>query len=369
MPKMHWALKFSSPSTPLSLTLLMQYYFVYIDRQILYYAYMRKILESSISSREPSVAVVIPCYRVRNKVLSVIEKIGSEINHIICVDDACPEKSGKYIQQNSVDSRVIVLYNQENLGVGGALIRGYREAINLGCVAIVKVDGDGQMDPTLIPFFINPILEAEADYTKGNRFTKPEDFSLMPRIRLFGNAALSLLSKPSTGYWKTLDPTNGFTAIHTSVLKLLPLGKIDNRYFFETDMLHHLRNLDAYVMDIPMKAVYADENSSLKWNKVLFEFICKHTRNTLSRLYFQYLIKDFGIATIQIILGSILTIFGTIMGIIGWYRSVATGITASSGSVMLAALPIILGIQMLLSFLNYDIASVPNTPVCGKLSK
>lgn len=330
---------------------------------------MKKIAATENSYRDTSVAVVIPCYRVKEQVLSVVAGIGDEVSEIICVDDECPEKSGKHIQQNCTDPRVTVLYNEKNMGVGGALIHGYRKALELGCDVVVKVDGDGQMDPSLIPLFVNPLLEADADYTKGNRFTKPEDFGSMPRIRLFGNAVLSLLSKPSTGYWRTLDPTNGFTAIHASVLKLLPLGKIDNRYFFETDMLHHLRNVDACVMDIPMKAVYADENSSLKWNKVLFEFFCKHTRNTFGRLYFQYLIKDFGIATIQIALGSILTIFGTIMGIMGWQKSIATGITASSGSVMLAALPILLGIQMLLSFLNYDIASVPNTPVCGKLNK
>lgn len=333
-----------------------------------YYVTMKKMTEMMDLQQNVSVAVVIPCYRVKNKVLSVVAGIGSEVSEIICVDDACPEKSGKHIQQNCTDPRVSILYNSENLGVGGALICGYRKALELGCDVVVKVDGDGQMNPSLIPLFVNPLLEAKADYTKGNRFTKPEDFSSMPGIRLFGNAALSLLSKPSTGYWRTLDPTNGFTAIHSSVLKLLPLEKIDKRYFFETDMLHHLRNVDACVMDIPMKALYADEKSSLEWNKVLFEFFLKHMRNTFNRLYFQYLIKDFGIATIQLIFGSILTVFGTTMGIISWQRSIATGITASSGSVMLAALPVILGIQMLLSFLNYDISSVPRRSVSGKLN-
>ncbi len=329
---------------------------------------MKKILEKLDSRHEATVAVVIPCYKVRDSVLSVVAGIGNGVDVIICVDDGCPEKSGEHIEKNCRDARVIVLHNPENIGVGGAIIRGYRKALELDCEVVVKVDGDGQMDPSLIPVFVKPLLEATADYTKGNRFTKPEDFSSMPGIRLFGNAALSLLSKPSTGYWRTLDPTNGFTAIHSSVLRLLPLDKIDNRYFFETDMLHHLRNVDACVLDIPMKAVYADEKSSLKWNKVLFEFFFKHARNTLSRLYFQYLIKDFGIATIQLVFGAFLTLFGTTMGIINWNRSIVTNVTASSGSVMLAALPIILGVQMLLSFLNYDISSVPRRSVSSKLN-
>lgn len=324
---------------------------------------MNRISEENVVHEGVSVAVVIPCYRVKNKVLSVIAGIGNEVDTIICVDDFCPDESGKHIQANCSDLRVTVLFNPVNLGVGGALVCGYKKALEIGCDIIVKIDGDGQMNPSLIPLFINPLLEAKADYTKGNRFTKPEDFNTMPRVRLFGNAVLSLFSKPSTGYWKTLDPTNGFTAIHSSVLRLLPLEMIDKRYFFETDMLHHLRNVDACVIDIPMTAVYADEKSNLNWNSVLLEFLFKHIRNTFSRLYFQYLIKDFGIATIQLFIGFISTIFGTTMGVIGWYRSITTGITASSGSVMLAALPIILGIQMLLSFLNYDISSVPHTPV------
>ena len=328
---------------------------------------MEKHTKKADRCRKELIAAVIPCYRVKDKVLSVIADIGPEVSTVICVDDCCPENSGEHIRKNCSDPRVTVLFNPENRGVGGALISGYRKALELGCDVIVKVDGDGQMDPSLIPVFVKPILEAEADYTKGNRFTKPEDFRSMPGIRLFGNAALSLLSKPSTGYWRILDPTNGFTAIHSCVLKMLPLDRIDNRYFFETDMLHHLRNVDACVMDIPMKAVYNDEKSNLKWNRVLLEFFIKHIRNTINRLYFQYLIKDFGIATIQLVLGLLLSVFGTTMGIISWHRSIATGITASSGSVMLASLPVILGIQMLLSFLNYDISSVPARSIVSRL--
>jgi dolichol-phosphate mannosyltransferase len=328
---------------------------------------MEKSREKADLCRNDRITAVIPCYRVKDKVLSVIAGIGTEVNTVICVDDCCPEKSGEHIKNHCSDPRVVVLFNPENQGVGGALISGYRKALELGCDVIVKVDGDGQMDPSLIPFFVKPILEACADYTKGNRFTKPEDFKSMPGIRLFGNAVLSLLSKPSTGYWRILDPTNGFTAIHSAVLKMLPLDRVDKRYFFETDMLHHLRNVDACVMDIPMKAIYGDEKSNLKWNRVLPEFFIKHIRNTISRLYFQYLIKDFGMATIQLVLGFLLSVFGTAMGIISWHRSIATGITATPGSVMLAALPVILGIQMLLSFLNYDISSVPARSITGRL--
>ncbi len=326
-------------------------------------------MEKHNKDREQPVAVIIPCYRVRDNVLDVVRKCLDLADRVICVDDACPEGSGRHIEENITDQRLTVVYNGKNKGVGGAVKAGYRKAMELGASVAVKVDGDGQMDPSLIPLFVGPILSGRADYTKGNRFTRPEDYRSMPFIRLFGNTALSLLAKPSTGYWRTLDPTNGYTACSVAVLKLLPLDKIEERYFFETDMLHHLRNVDAVVFDIPMKAVYGSEQSSLSWKKVLFEFFCKHLRNTLSRIYFQYVIKDFSIATVQLFLGILLTLFGTVTGIVSWSRSISTGVTASAGSVMLAALPVILGIQMLLSFLSYDISSVPQIPISERLER
>jgi len=315
------------------------------------------------SPKDSRIAVVMPCYKSKDKVMNVIGRIGEETDLIICVDDNCPRETGSYIQEVNNDSRVKVLFHSENKGVGGAVITGYRYAIENNADIIIKIDSDGQMDPKLIPLFINPILKRQADYTKGTRFTVQKNLGKMPKIRIFGNAVLSLFAKPSTGYWKNLDPTNGYTAIHASVLKLLPLNEIDERFFFETDILYHLRKIDARVMDIPMKARYADETSNLKVGKIIFSFALKHTKNIIKRIFYQYFIKDFGIATIQLVLGLILLPFGTITGIVKWRESIITGQTASSGSVMLAALPIILGIQLLLSFLSYDIASVPETPI------
>lgn len=339
--------------------------FVYTGMPSSYYPAMEK---EDIGS-EGRVAVVIPCYRVKDRVAEVARRSLQYAHMVICVDDRCPEGSGKHLLNEVEDPRLSVVFNEVNKGVGGAVKAGYLKAIELGASVAVKVDGDGQMDPSLIPLFVKPILRGRADYTKGNRFTRPGDYRSMPGIRLFGNAGLSLLTKPSTGYWRTLDPTNGYTAASCPVLKLLPLEKVDDGYFFETDMLHHLRSVDAVVTDIPMKAVYDGENSSLNWKRALFPFFFKHLRNTISRIYFQYFIKDFGMATVQLCLGLLFTAFGSVMGLLGWSRSISTGVTASAGSVMLAALPVILGFQMLLGFLSYDMASIPVTPLTERLEK
>lgn len=311
---------------------------------------------------EASVAVVIPCYKVTRHILEVIAGIGAEVHRIYVVDDACPEGSGKFVQASVGDPRVRVLFHAENQGVGGAVMTGYRAAIAEDADVIVKVDGDGQMDPALIPDFIWPIIMGEADYTKGNRFYDLEEVRAMPGVRLFGNAVLSLMAKLSTGYWDLFDPTNGYTAIHADVARQLPLAKISKRYFFETDILFRLNTLRAVVVDVPMGAKYGEEVSNLKISKIIGEFLLKHVRNFFKRIFYNYYLRDLSLASIELPLGLLLLSFGVGFGLYSWYESAQENAVTPAGTVMLAALPILMGLQFLLAFLGNDIGSVPHRP-------
>ena len=179
-----------------------------------------------------SLAVVIPAYKVSAHITGVLSEIGPEVTHIFVIDDACPEGSGK-VAAKSKDKRVKVLTHDVNQGVGGAVITGYRAALEAGVDVIVKLDGDGQMDPSLISELVAPIFAGKADYTKGNRFDSLTGLREMPGLRVFGNGVLSLMSKVASGYWNITDPTNGFTAIHRDVLEALPLDKVSKRFFFD----------------------------------------------------------------------------------------------------------------------------------------
>lgn len=180
---------------------------------------------------ENKIAVVIPSFRVKSHINRVLSSIGQEVWRIYVVDDCCPDESGNFVRQNCRDPRVQVLWNKQNLGVGGAVLAGYRAAIADGANVIVKIDGDGQMDPALLPLFVAPIIAGEADYTKGNRFYNLENVRSMPPVRLIGNAVLSFMTKFSSGYWNIFDPTNGYTAIHANVIRILPLEKIKKDTF------------------------------------------------------------------------------------------------------------------------------------------
>ena len=324
---------------------------------------MQNLINSSSSLNTPAIAVVIPCFRVTAHIASVLAAIGPEVQRIYCVDDACPDGSGDFIRDQCRDARIVILRHAVNQGVGGTTCTGYRQALSDGADIVVKIDGDGQMNPALIPRFAAPITHGRADYTKGNRFFRLDSLRGMPASRKIGNAILSFLTKLSSGYWSVFDPTNGYTAIHARVLREMPLDRVSTRWFFESDMLFRLNTLGAVVEDVPLDSVYGTEVSNLEVRRVAFEFLVKNLGNYGKRIFYNYFLRNFSIASLELLAGCIFLPFGIIFGGIQWSESVASGVAVSAGTVMLAALPTLLGGQLLLSFMAYDMAAQPRVPL------
>ena len=316
-----------------------------------------------MDASNPQIAVVLPCYRSKEYVLDVIGRIGPQVFLIVAVDDACPDQTGDHIKASCSDPRVEIVRNEVNLGVGGAVIHGYRIALERGADIIVKIDSDGQMDPALLMQIVHPIVAGHADYAKGNRFFNIEDVRTMPKVRVFGNAGLSFLTKLSSGYWNIFDPADGYTAIHRIALEMLPLDKIDRRFFFESDMLFRLNIAGAVVIDVPIPASYGDERSNLRVDRVLVPFLLKNLRNFLKRLFYRYYLRDLNIGSLELLGGTVLLWFGSLFGVTQWISAAAQGVTASAGTVMLAGLPILVGMQMILGFFAFDFMAVPKTPL------
>ena len=314
------------------------------------------------------IAVVIPSYKVKQQIRDVITKAGSYSDMIYVVDDACPEGTGKYVEENFHSPKIKVIHHQQNLGVGGAVKSGYSKALEDGATVVVKLDGDGQMDPAMIPRLIEPILSKTADYVKGNRFYDLGYLQKMPALRKIGNSALSFINKMSSGYWNVMDPTNGFTAISRTALEYLPLEKIDNRFFFESDMLFRLNIIRAVVNDIPMKAEYKNEKSNLKIWKVLFQFPFKYANRLMKRIFYNYFLRDFNVGSMELVIAIVLSLFGFIFGIFKWIVSIETARPATAGTVFLAGLPIILGFQAFFNFLHFDVSNIPQKPVSSEES-
>jgi len=304
------------------------------------------------------VAIVIPCYRVARHIAQVIRSIPPRYSTLICVDDASPDESAKIIEELG-DPRVTLLRRPRNGGVGAAVKAGYQEALRRGAAVVVKMDGDGQMSAGDLDDLVAPLLDGSADYAKGNRFVDTAALAKMPAVRLFGNAALSLLAKASSGYWNVLDVTNGFTAIAARALSAIDFGRLSDRYFFETSLLIELNIQGARVADVEMPARYGDEQSSMKLWRVLASFPFLLARGAARRFYWRYLIEDFGAVSVCVLAGLPLMAFGLAFGLWKWAVSIQQNTTATAGTVFVAALPIILGFQLLLAAVLLDVAASP----------
>jgi len=305
-----------------------------------------------------TVAVAIPAFRAEATIGAVIGTLPALVDRIVVVDDASPDGTSKVIEALA-DPRLTVLRHGRNLGVGGAMKTALRHCLELDVDVVVKVDADGQMDPEQLPQLLNALVDTGCDYAKGNRFLDEHALTAMPRLRLFGNVALSFLTKMASGYWHVFDPQNGYVACRASILRRLDLEAIADDYFFENDMLVHLNILEGRVVDVPMPARYGGERSSMRIAVVLRRFPLRLMSRLRKRIWQRYVIRDFSPVALFLLLGAPMMLAGIVFGAWAWYESSKTGIVASTGRVMLSVLPIVIGFQLLLQAVLLDIHSSP----------
>jgi dolichol-phosphate mannosyltransferase len=320
-------------------------------------------LESPSGLRRARVAVVIPCYRVEQHIAKVVRSIPPLVSTIVVVDDKSPDRFVEKVLAVN-DPRVVLVRHEINEGVGGAMITGYKECLHHGVDLVVKMDGDGQMDPAYVAALVRPLLLGRADYTKGNRWHDPQALAAMPGVRRLGNTGLSFLAKAASGYWRLFDPCNGYTAIRASVLGRLPLDQLSKNFFFETSMLVELNVLGAVIRDVPIPARYGDEKSTLSIRKVLWHFPLALAKAGLSRIWKRHFVRDFGPISLCLVWGSLLMGWGSCFGAWKWLRSILEGVPASAGTVMLSAMPFLMGFQLLLQAGLLEISAEPGLPLC-----
>ena len=327
----------------------------------------------AVARHSAQIIAIIPAFRAAATICAVVRQTLPFVAHVVVVDDACPEGSGACVIDAAFGPSVTVLRNPHNLGVGGAMKRGYAEALRRNADILVKIDADGQMDATSIPLLTRRLVLAQADYAKGNRFAPHHRMPArsdhdtarpMPLARRLGNNLLSFVHKGVTGYWNIVDPANGFTAVHRRALESIDLARVADGYFFETDMLFQLNLVDAVVTDVALPAHYAGEHSSLRIRHVARDFPGLALRRFLKRIWIKYFLQDFNVASIELLLGLPLLLLGVVLGLYHWTEALSSGVPSTAGTVMFAALPIIIGFQLLLSAISYDINARPIAPLC-----
>lgn len=310
------------------------------------------------------VCVVLPCYGVERHIQAVVQSMPPWVDHIVAVNDASKDGTADVLTRIA-DPRLVVLHHTQNRGVGGATQTGFAHALQLGADIVVKMDGDGQMDPDRLEALVGPVARGTADFAKGNRWADLKALKTMPPLRLAGNTVLGFLVRAASGYWSTFDPVNGFLAVRTDLLRLFQ-SSLPERYFFECGLLIEAGIQRAVVVDVPMPARYGDERSSLSIPRTVVGFPPRLLRGFLRRVFWRYYIYDFSVVSLLLAAGLPMFLFGLVFGSWAWAQHAGTEYV-SAGQVMLAAMPIILGFQLLLQACVLDIANTPRTPVTRPL--
>lgn len=304
------------------------------------------------------VVVVVPAFNERAHVAEVLGGMPSYVDHIIVVDD-CSTDGTAAAAEAVGDPRVQVIRHTLQGGVGGAMISGMQRALEVGADVVVKVDGDGQMDPAYIEALLRPLIREGYDYAKANRFLHTAALQQMPLPRLFGNFVLTFLTKLASGYWHVFDPQNGYLAVQAAALRELDLSQLARDFFFENDMLIRLNILNCRVKDVAIPARYGSERSALSIKRILITFPIYLARGFCTRLWQKYLLRDFSPIALFWVVGSALMIFGGGLGLLTWGHSLWSGRPATTGTVMLSVLPFLLGFELILQAIILEIRETP----------
>jgi len=312
--------------------------------------------------RKLETAVVIPCYNEEKMITQTIKKIPEYIDHIIAVNDASTDNTiGVLNKLKKQYSKLIVVDNKVNQGVGGALIAGYNYAIkNTKATAIGIVAGDDQFDSSYLKAMLDDFIDQSADYVKASRFFHREAFKTMPKYRQFGNIFISLLTKFSTGYYSITDITNGCGWLRREIIEKVDFSIVEKRYDYETSMLTALSIANAKVIDHAVPAHYGDEKSTIKLIPTAWRNLKAVWKGFWRRIYYKYVLYGFHPVALFLFTGMFFLIISLLLAIFLLYVKLFAHQSPTAGSVMLAVLPFILGIQLTLTALTIDVSNENN---------
>ena len=238
------------------------------------------------------VAVVVPACNEADKIAATIRSVPGFVDHVIVVDDgsrdATPAIARRMARRSAArggGQKIEVILHPQNRGVGAAIASGYARALELGAEATAVMAGDGQMDPADLPRLFAPVVSGDADYAKGNRFAWPGGWRQMPRVRLAGNAALSLLTRVASGYWRLFDSQCGYTVASRRALLAIGPDRMFARYGYPNDLLARLGEAGARVVDVPVRPVYGPAwRSGLRPTRVMLPILRLLARAFLRRI-------------------------------------------------------------------------------------
>jgi glycosyltransferase involved in cell wall biosynthesis len=266
------------------------------------------------------IAVIVPSYNEENLIGDTLLSVPAFIDTIYAIDDGSKDKTLEIIRSHAArDSRIVPLAHTVNMGVGAAIVTGYKKMLLDEIEIGVVMAGDNQMDPAFLPELITPIIEGRCDYTVGNRLISPAYRKGMTTWRFVGNAILTLLTKIASGYWQLMDPQNGYTAISKRALERISLDDIYPKYGYCNDLLVKLNVVGFRVKNVPHPARYGREKSGIKYSTYILHLSCLLVRDFLWRLKMKYIILSFHPLVLFYLLGSFFCLLSLVLGIYSLY--------------------------------------------------
>lgn len=302
------------------------------------------------------IGVAVPAYNEEKLIEKTLATMPSFIDHIVVINDCSKDNTLKIIERiQKKDKRIFIIDNKENRGIGYSLTHGLKRAASLGCDRVAVMAGDAQMDPALLAPMLNNMEKRDLDFIKGNRFMHFDALKSMPRYRRFGNIIVTILTKFATGYYSIFDTQNGYVVYTKDVIDRMPWHLIGERYEFENTILIGLSIIDAKIGDFPMPAIYGEETSTIKLFSTTIRVLKSLFKGFGQRIYYKYILYGFHPIALFLCTGLLLLLCGIFGSLWLAVDRIFNDITPTSGTVMLVILPIILGVQLLLTALVMDV--------------
>jgi len=309
--------------------------------------------------KHKKVGIYVPAYNEEANIGEVIETMPDYVDIILVVDDCSKDKTSEVVKKYmKKDKRIVLERNERNRGNGYGAIFAYQKLIEMGMDLICPMAGDGQTEPQYLPRLLDPVVNDECDFAKGNRFLEAAVYKKMPAYRYWGNIFVTMINKFSTGYYSMYDSLNGYYVVRASVLKKINFNKLGDRYEFENSFWIQLNIAGARGKDVSIPPIYKNEQSKIRLWKVVIPTLRVLIKGFFERIFYKYILYNFSPVGLFFIAGTLLGAFGWIFGLIILITSIGPN-EASTATVMVSVVPIILSIQLLLQAIVLDMQNEP----------
>ena len=291
-----------------------------------------------------TIATLVSAYNEGHLITKTLSTMPDFVDKIIVVNDHGSDDTLERIKEYmKEDERVLLIEHEVNKGLGSTIITGFHKALELEIDVTAIMNGDAQMHPDDLPTVALPVIRGEVDFCKGNRLTN-KSVANMPKLRFFGNSVLTFMSKLGSGYWHMLDSQCAYSAISLKALKTIPFDEITPRYGYNTDLMNLLNIADFKLKDVPVQAIYGEEESKIKLGRYIVKTLYLQLKWFLRRMWRKYCVKDFNPLVFFYFMSFICSLIFGVMFIRFFYRLIWLGDLAKT-TALICTLSFFMGTQ------------------------